>query len=236
MLCPQNGYAVVGWCFLCALLSLLSFRRCSRQHCFRAWTRGSTYSDSWPKPATAAPVRTGNIGAGKSVPVSPDSFSELVLLYVCVHGITNNPHFLCFCFEELYWVCCPQPKQFHQHPIHCSQFTYWTRRQTPWVSWTFSVFNAEQLMKFMCFIRHWWTNGYLTAPRREREGKGRTNGYRDSLQATPVRLHACIPEFPLFHIGENPLCALPAWVFSRMYLFFPFSSHHSWYPCQLYLI
>lgn len=83
----------------------------------------------------------------------------------------------------------------------------------------FSVFTAEQPMKFMCFNRHWWTNGYLAAPRRESEGKGRTNGHRDHLQAPTVCLHSCIPEFPLFHIGENPLCALPAWVFSGMYLF-----------------
>lgn len=197
----------------------LCFRGCSRQHRFWAWAGGSAYSDSGPKPATAASVRTGNIGAGKSVPVSFQHFLELVLLHMCVQDITNNPHFPCFCFEELYWVCCPKPKQFHQHPVHCSQLTYWTRERKQWVSSMFSVFTAEQPMKFVCFNRHWWTNGYLAASRRENEGKGRTNGHRDCLQAPTVRLHSCIPEFPFFHIGENPLCALPAWVFSGVYLF-----------------
>lgn len=71
---PQN--VTVWWWFLkiCTLLTPLSFRRCSRQHCFWPRAGGPAYSHSWPKPATAAPVRTGNIGARKSVPVSPNIF------------------------------------------------------------------------------------------------------------------------------------------------------------------
>lgn len=50
-----------------------SLRRCSRQHRVRAGAAGSAHIDTGQHSATAAPVRTGNTGAGESVTVSHTS-------------------------------------------------------------------------------------------------------------------------------------------------------------------
>lgn len=60
--------------FLCLVCFLAAPRRCrSRQHGVWARAAGWPLPDTGPHPATAAPVWTGNAGAGKSVPVSHES-------------------------------------------------------------------------------------------------------------------------------------------------------------------
>lgn len=103
-------------------LPLFSFRRCGRQHSLRAGAGGSASFDSRPKPETAASVRTGNAGAGESVPVCP--VSERVCVRTCVH---NNAD---VCFQEFCGLCGSQPEQLQRGPLHCSQFTDGTREGT----------------------------------------------------------------------------------------------------------
>lgn len=95
----------------------LSFRRCSRQHRFWAWAGGSAYSDSRPKPATAASVRTGNIGAGKSVPVSFNTFWSWFCC-TCVYRTSPIIHiFLVFVLRSSIEFVAPSQNSFTNTPF-----------------------------------------------------------------------------------------------------------------------
>lgn len=99
----------------------------SGQHSIWAGAAGSPHPDALPYPAPAAPVRSGNTGAGKPVSVSSIFFLCFLFWKCQTQRRMSN---VCLLLQELRWLRRPHPRQLPPHSVNCFQLTDWSRKWT----------------------------------------------------------------------------------------------------------